>query len=42
MAKFWALQIIRGRRKFSQVPHALKDAVRQCLIEEGREDRITE
>ena len=40
MAKFFAQRVIDNKTKFDVVPPKLKDRVRECLIEMGREDLI--
>lgn len=42
LAMLWAIQIINGKKTFSQVPAKLKDAVREILIDAGCEDLIIE
>lgn len=42
MVNFWVEVIIDGRRKFSQTPAKLKEAVRAELVSRGREDLIDE
>ena len=42
MVNFWVEAIIDGRRKFSQTPAKLKEAVRAELIARHREDLIDE
>ena len=42
MVNFWVEAIIEGRRRFSQTPAQLKEAVRAELIARGREDLIDE
>ena len=42
MAEFVASRIIRGKLQYKQVPLALKEKVKQILIEEGFEDLVTE
>lgn len=42
LAMLWAIQIISGKKTFSQVPAKLKAAVREILIDAGCEDLINE
>lgn len=42
MVKFWHDAIVAGKRKFSQTPAKLKEAVRAMLIKTGHEDLIDE
>ena len=42
LAMLWAIQIINGKKTFSQVPAKLKDAVREILVDAGCEDLIIE
>ena len=42
LAMLWATAIISGRKTFSQVPLLLKEDVKVVLIENGKEDLITE
>ena len=42
LAMLWAIQIINGKKTFSQVPAKLKDQVREILIDAGCEDLIDE
>lgn len=42
LAMLWAIQIINGKKTFSQVPAKLKEQVREILIEAGCEDLIDE
>lgn len=42
MVVFWVEVIIAGKRKFSQTPAKLKEAVREELIARGRQDLIDE
>ena len=42
MVNFWVEAIIDGKRRFSQTPAKLKEAVRAELIARGREDLIDE
>ena len=42
LAMLWAIQIINGKKTFSQVPAKLKAAVRDILIDAGCEDLINE
>ena len=42
LAMLWTIQIINGKKTFSQVPAKLKEQVRQLLIDAGCEDLIEE
>lgn len=42
MAMLWAQKIILGKKKFSEVPKALKEQVREILIESGVPELIEE
>ena len=42
LAMLWAIQIINGKKTFSQVPAKLKEQVREILIDAGCEDLIVE
>ena len=42
LAMLWAIQIINGKKTFSQVPAKLKEQVREILIDAGCEDLIDE
>lgn len=42
LAMLWAIQIINGKKTFSQVPAKLKNAVREILVDSGCEDLIDE
>jgi len=42
LAMLWAIQIINGKKTFSQVPAKLKDAVREILEDSGCKDLINE
>lgn len=42
LAMLWAIQIINGKKTFSQVPAKLKEQVREILIEAGCEYLIDE
>lgn len=42
LAMLWAIQIINGKKTFSQVPAKLKSAVREILVDSGCEDLINE
>ena len=42
LAMLWAIQIIAGKKTFSQVPAKLKNQVREILIDAGCEDLIDE
>lgn len=42
LAMLWAIQIINGKKTFSQVPAKLKEQVREILIDAGCEDLIIE
>lgn len=40
MAKVYATLIVKGRKKFSDVPDKIKDKVKEALIEMGYEELI--
>lgn len=42
MAMLYAQQIMLGKKKYSQVPAKLKDAVKEILIDSGCEDLLDE
>ena len=42
MAMLWAQQIMLGKKTYAQVPHLLKDKVKEVLIDSGCEDLVTE
>jgi len=42
MVNVWVDAIISGKRRFSQTPAKLKDAVRAELVARGRDDLIDE
>lgn len=42
LASLYAKSVIKGERKFSQVPKVLKSQVKEILIEEGYEHLIDE
>lgn len=42
MAMLWAQKIILGKKTFSEVPKALKEQVREILIESGVPELIEE
>lgn len=42
MAEFYAYRIICNKTKYSKVPKALKEKVKEILIEEGFENLVEE
>ena len=42
LAMLWAIQIINGKKSFSQVPAKLKEQVREILVDSGCESLIDE
>ena len=42
LAMLWAIQIINGKKTFSQVPAKLKEQVREILVDSGCEYLIDE
>ena len=40
IAKIWAKNIVEGNKTFNDVPAKLKEYVKECLVEWGKEELI--